>query len=30
VTLGWALAKSLSPPDAIAFAWHIRFHIDLG
>lgn len=30
LTLGWAIAKGLSPQDAITFALHIRYHTELG
>lgn len=30
LTTGWALAKGMSPHDANTFAWHIRYHTDLG
>lgn len=30
LTLGWAIAKGLTPEDAHAFALHIRYHTDLG
>jgi hypothetical protein len=30
LTLGWAIAKGLSPDDAHAFALHISHHTDLG
>lgn len=30
LTLGWAIAKGLSPSDAYDFALHIRYKTDLG
>ena len=30
LTMGWALAKGLTPDDAHAFALHVRYHTDLG
>lgn len=30
LTLGWAIAKGLSPSDADAFALHIRYNTELG
>jgi len=30
LTVGWALAKGLSPESAYEFANHIRYHTELG
>ena len=30
ITLGWAIAKGLSPDDAYQFASYIRYKTDLG
>jgi hypothetical protein len=30
LTLGWALAKGLTPAEAHTFSAHIRYHTDLG
>lgn len=30
LTLGWAIAKGLSPDDALLFALRIRYKTDLG
>ena len=30
LTLGWAIAKGVSPDDARDFAIHIRYHTELG
>lgn len=30
LTLGWAIAKGLTPEQAHEFANHIRYHTDLG
>jgi hypothetical protein len=30
ITLGWAIAKGLSPDDAYEFASHIRYRTELG
>ena len=30
ITLGWAIAKGLTPNDAHAFANHIRYYTELG
>jgi hypothetical protein len=30
LTLGWAIAKGLSPEEARDFAIHIRYHTELG
>lgn len=30
LTLGWGIAKGLTPDDAHSFAIHIRYHTDLG
>lgn len=30
LTLGWAIAKGLSPSDAHGFALHIRYKTELG
>lgn len=29
LTLGWAVAKGLTPEDAHKFATHVRYHTDL-
>lgn len=29
LTLGWAIAKGLSPDTAHSFATHVRYHTDL-
>ena len=30
LTLGWAIAKGLTPDEAHEFARHIRYHTELG